>query len=45
MKAEHVHEDLSSILFTKEQIAEKVRELAQQIDRDYEGRDLSLIHI
>lgn len=45
MKAEHVHEDLSSILFTKEQIAEKVRELAQQIDRDYEGRDVLLVGV
>jgi len=45
VKAEHVHEDLSSILFTKEQIAEKVRELAQQIDRDYEGRDVLLVGV
>ncbi|MDO4919202.1 hypoxanthine phosphoribosyltransferase [Kocuria sp.] len=45
MKAEHVADDLSSILFTKEQIAEKVRELAQQIDRDYQGRDVLLVGV
>lgn len=45
MKAEHVHDDLSSVLFTKEQIAQKVRELAQQIDRDYEGRDVLLVGV
>ena len=45
MKAEHVHDDLSNVLFTKEQIAEKVRDLAQQIDRDYEGRDVLLVGV
>ena len=45
MKAEHVKDDLSGVLFTKEQIAEKVRDLAQQIDRDYEGRDVLLVGV
>ena len=45
MKAEHVHDDLSNVLFTKEQIAQKVRELAQQIDRDYHGRDVLLVGV
>ena len=45
MKAEHVKDDLSSILFTKEQIAQKVAELAQRIDRDYEGRDVLLVGV
>ena len=45
MKPEHVSEDLSSILFTKEQIAEKVHDLAQQIDRDYEGRQVLLVGV
>ena len=45
MKAEHVHDDLSNVLFTKEQIAQKVRELAQQIDRDYDGRDVLLVGV
>lgn len=45
MKAEHVHDDLSNVLFTKEQIAQKVRELAQQIDCDYEGRDVLLVGV
>ena len=37
MKAEHVKDDLSGVLFTKEQIAEKVRDLAQQIADDCGG--------
>jgi len=45
VKAEHVKDDLSGVLFTKEQIAEKVRDLAQQIDRDYEGRDVLLVGV
>ena len=45
MKAEHVKDDLSGVLFTKEQIAEKVRDLAQKIDRDYEGRDVLLVGV
>lgn len=45
MKAEHVHDDLSNVLFTKEQIAQKVRELAKQIDRDYDGRDVLLVGV
>ena len=45
MKAEHVQDDLSNVLFTEEQIAQKVRELAQQIDRDYEGRDVLLVGV
>ena len=45
MKAEHVHDDLSNVLFTKEQIHDKVRELAQQIDRDYESRDVLLVGV
>ena len=45
MKAEHVEGDLSSILFSKEQIAEKVRELAQQIDHDYQGREVLLVGV
>ena len=45
MKAEHVKDDLSGVLFTKEQIAEKVRDLAEQIDRDYEGRDVLLVGV
>ncbi|MFI3891344.1 hypoxanthine phosphoribosyltransferase [Kocuria rhizophila] len=45
MKAEHVKDALSGVLFTKEQIAEKVRDLAQQIDRDYEGRDVLLVGV
>ena len=45
MKAEHVESDLSHVLFTKEEIAQKIEELAEQIDRDYEGRDVLLVGV
>ncbi|RKQ33673.1 hypoxanthine phosphoribosyltransferase [Kocuria tytonis] len=45
MKPEHVDADLSGVLFTKEQIAQKVRELAQQIDHDYRGREVLLVGV
>ncbi len=33
-----LYQDLESILLTKEQIAERVKEVGQQITRDYEGK-------
>ncbi len=45
MKAEHVESDLTNVLFTKEEIAQKIEELAEQIDRDYEGRDVLLVGV
>jgi hypoxanthine phosphoribosyltransferase len=37
--------DLTRVLFTKEQILTRVKELAADIDADYEGRDLLLIGV
>lgn len=45
MKAEHIESDLSEVLFTKEEIAQKIQELAQQIDRDYAGREVLLVGV
>lgn len=45
MKAEHVESDLTNILFTKEDIAQKIEELAERIDRDYEGRDVLIVGV
>ncbi|GAA2112502.1 hypoxanthine phosphoribosyltransferase [Kocuria atrinae] len=45
MKAEHVESDLTNVLFTKEEIAQRIEELAEQIDRDYEGRDVLLVGV
>lgn len=43
--ATHLMQDLQSVLFSKEQIANRVRELALQISKDYQGKDLVLIGI
>ena len=40
-----LYRDLDRILLTKEEIAEKVRELGQQITRDYEGKTPVLVCI
>ena len=38
-------DDLSRVMFTKEQIAERIVELAAEIDRDYAGEDLLLVGV
>lgn len=38
-------EDLSSILYTEEQISQRVTELGAQISKDYEGKDLVLVGV
>jgi hypoxanthine phosphoribosyltransferase len=40
-----MHEDVEDILFTAEQIQERVRDLGRQIARDFEGREPHLITI
>lgn len=45
MDAQDVTEDLTEVLYTKEEIEEKIRELAAQIDRDYEGKDVLLVGV
>ena len=37
--------DLSRVLFSKEDIAKRIAELAAQIDADYEGKDLLLVGV
>ena len=37
--------DLSRVLYTKEQIADRIAELADQIDADYVGKDLLLVGV
>ena len=37
--------DLSRVLYTKEQIADRIAELAAQIDADYVGKDLLLVGV
>jgi len=38
-------DDVKEILFTEEEIAEKVKELGQQISKDYHGEDLTVVGI
>jgi hypoxanthine phosphoribosyltransferase len=40
-----MHEDLERVLFTKEQITQRIREVAEEISRDYEGRELMLVTV
>ena len=39
------NEDLSSILYTEEQIARRVEELGEEISRDYDGKDIVLVGV
>jgi len=38
-------EDLERVLFTEDQIHQRIREVADEISRDYEGRELMLITV
>lgn len=40
-----MHDDIEEVLFTPEQIQKRVRELGEQIGRDYAGRDPHLVTI
>ena len=45
MDASDVQDDLVEVLFTEEQIQGRIKELAQQIEADYEGRELLIVGI
>jgi hypoxanthine phosphoribosyltransferase len=45
MDASDVESDLVNILFTEEQIQDKLRELAKQIEADYQGLDILIVGI
>ena len=40
-----VSSDLASVLYTKEQLDERLRELAARIDADYAGKDILLVGV
>ena len=40
-----MHEDLEKVLFTQEQIRERINELADEISRDYEGKEVMLVSV
>ena len=45
MDAETVKDDLVGILFTEEQIKSRLAEMAADIERDYEGKDLLIVGV
>ena len=45
MELSDVQDDLSDVLFTPEQIDDKIAELAAAVDRDYAGRDPLLVGV
>ena len=45
MDASDVPDDLVEVLFTEQQIQDRIKELAQQIEADYEGRDILIVGI
>lgn len=45
MDVAHVENDLVSVLYTEAQIQERLRELAADIERDYDGKDLVIVGI
>lgn len=45
MDSNDVTADLQHVLFTKEEIQQKINELAAQIDKDYEGRDILVVGV
>lgn len=45
MDSSHMGNDLENVLFTEEQIHQRLDELAQDIWRDYEGKDVLLVGV
>ena len=45
MEATQLNGDLTQVLVTKEQLASRISELAAEIDRDYEGKELLLVGV
>ena len=45
MDSSHVENDLVNVLFTEEQIRERLGQMAQEIAADYEGKDLLLVGV
>jgi hypoxanthine phosphoribosyltransferase len=43
--ADHIGDDLLNVLFTEEDIQRRLGELAEQVERDYEGKDLLLVGV
>ena len=40
-----MHEDLEKVLFTQEQIHERIHALADEISRNYQGKEVMLVSV
>ena len=45
MEASQIGSELTQVLYTQEQVAERLRAVAAQIDAEYEGKDLLLVGV
>ena len=45
MDSAHVGDDLVEVLYTEDQIQDRLREMAAQIDQDYAGKDLLIVGV
>ncbi|MFV0407711.1 MAG: hypoxanthine phosphoribosyltransferase [Propioniciclava sp.] len=45
MEASQIPDELTRVLFTSEQVAERLAELGNQIDEDYDGKELLLVGV
>ena len=45
MRASDIPEDFDRVLYTDEQVASRVREVAAQIDADYAGREILMVGV
>ncbi|MDU7361394.1 MAG: hypoxanthine phosphoribosyltransferase [Propionibacteriaceae bacterium] len=45
MDASDIQEDLEHVLYTSSQIADRIEEVAAQIDADYEGKEILLVGV
>ena len=45
MDSNDVQADLKHVLYTKEQIQQRIAELAAEIDKDYEGREILIVGV
>jgi len=45
MDSAHVGDDLVKVLYTEDQIQDRLREMAAQIDQDYAGKDLLIVGV
>ncbi|MEY3696351.1 MAG: hypoxanthine phosphoribosyltransferase, partial [Actinomycetota bacterium] len=45
MDAANISSELTKVLFTEAQILQRVKELAVEVEKDYEGQDLLLVGV